>query len=123
MNLTRRQQLMTVRVLVFSILLYPSLTYLATPLVQSHANGQWTVVCTLQGEKAVFVDFGGQPDAAPDSCPALKLLQLLGSSPVSVPSVVPGHPLYALATSGTFQPVVFRPPPFLEFSSRAPPLA
>ncbi len=112
---------MTAWVLTFSILLYPLLTYLATPLVQSHAEGQWTVVCTLQGEKAVFVDFGGKQSGAPDTCPALKLLQLVGSTPVSLPFAIFGQPQYGLTNGGAFEPVAFRPPPFVKFSSRAPP--
>lgn len=122
MRVFRRQRAMTAWVLVFSILLYPLLTYLATPLVQSHADGQWIVVCTLQGEKAVFVDFDGKQSGAPESCPALKLLQLFGSTPVSLAAAVSTQPLYLLATAGTFEPDVFHPPPFLKYSSRAPPI-
>ena len=107
--------------LTISILLYPLLTYLATPLVQSHAEGQRVVVCTLQGEQAVLIDFESSSGSVPETCPALKLLQLLTTADKAVPPSVPTQILHALIPSPVFVPYPYSAPHAQAYSSRAPP--
>ena len=107
--------------LTISILLYPLLTYLVTPLVQSHTEGQWVVVCTLQGEQAVLIDFESVSDSVPEACPALKLLQILATADKAVLPEVPTQILHALAPSPVFVPHPYAAPHARAYSSRAPP--
>ena len=118
---TRNQRLNTVWVLTISILLHPLLSYLATPLVESHENGQWSVVCTLQGERTVFVDFDNGQGGDPASCPALKLLQIVGSASMSAPPAIPKPVLDAALLIRPQSVYPYLTPPFSVFSSRAPP--
>lgn len=116
------QTTVTACVLAVSILLHPLLTYLATPLVNSHGDGQRIVLCTLQGEQTRFVDFNSGQDE-PESCPALKLLQVIGTGSVAVPPFVPGRQLYASVSVGTSVDYPYLAPHFAFFPSRAPPLS
>jgi len=118
---TRNQRLHTAEVLVISILLYPLLSYLTTPLVSSHEDGVWSVVCTLQGTQQVFIDLDGDP-AGPESCPALKLLQAAGTATPAMPPAMPGQFLYAASVAERQRQYPYHTPHLSVFSSRAPPL-
>ena len=122
-RLSRDQRTFTAWVLAVSILMYPLLTYLSTPLVKSHGNGEWTIVCTLQGEQAVFIDFDGDRADGADSCPALKLLQLVTAGSLSAPPPVPFHKLLRLDSSDQTLAYHYRALHFSVFPSRAPPFA
>ena len=121
--MVRDQRTATAWLLAVSILLQPLLTYLATPLAGQHGNGQWTVVCTLQGEKTVFVELGPAPAEGPDACPALKLLQAFGTGSVAVPPRLPALQLYASVAIATPVDYPYIAPHFSVFPSRAPPLS
>ena len=122
-RISRDQRALTAWMLAVSILMYPLLTYLSTPLVKSHGNGQWTIVCTLQGERAAFIDFESDRADGADSCPALKLLQLVTTGSVSAPPPVPRHKLLHLSSSDQSFAYHYRAPHFSVFPSRAPPFA
>lgn len=109
--------------LAVSILMYPLLTYLSTPLVQSHGDGQWAIVCTLQGERTVLIDFDGDRADGADPCPVLKLLQLVATGSVSTAPPVPSHILLRLSLSDQSLAYHYRAPHFSVFPSRAPPFA
>ena len=109
--------------LAVSILMYPLLTYLSTPLVKSHGNGEWTVVCTLQGERAILIDFDGDRTDGADPCPALKLLHLVTTGSLSAPPPVPNHRLLRLDSSDQTLAYRYRALHFSVFPSRAPPFA
>jgi hypothetical protein len=115
--------MLTAWMLAISILMYPLLTYLSTPLVMSHGDGQWTIVCTLQGERAVFIDFDGDRSDGADPCPVLKLLQLVATGSVSTAPPVPGHKLLRLSLSDQPPAYHYRAAHFSVFPSRAPPFA
>ena len=121
-SLTRDKRNATAWLLAASILLHPLLTYLATPLVSAHGSGQWIVVCTLQGEQAHFLEFDDSKLNGPESCPALMLLQVVGTGSMAVPPFVPGRQLYTSASVDTAVDYPYLAPHFAFFPSRAPPL-
>ena len=122
-GLTRDQSRVTAWLLAFSILLHPLLTYLATPLVSAHENGYWTVVCTLQGAQKRFVEFDTGEANGFESCPALKLLQVVGTGSAAIPPFVPSLRLYASVPVGTSVDYPYLAPHFAFFPTRAPPLS
>ena len=112
--------------LILSILLYPLLTYLATPAVQVRHDGHWTLVCTLKGLKAVYVDletYGGLQVDADDHCPALDLLELVGTAFRPAPQRYPDEIAYALAVLDQSDRRGYLSSHHFVFSSRAPPRA
>ena len=126
MNFSKQQHAVTVWVLTASILLYPLLTYLATPTVKTSGTGQLLVVCTLNGQKQVYVDFGadtaGQADYD-EYCPALELVKLAGS--LYQPSL-PQAPVALFYQTGVLAKAVKPEYPgrfSSAYSPRAPPLA
>ena len=108
--------------LVGSILLYPLFTYLATPIAHTTVNGEWVVVCTLQGEKSVFVETGRQAESPSDACPALKLLQLTSSSKTAEPVTLPSRVVTYTLAQADVPGYLYYTPHFSVFPSRAPPL-
>ena len=117
-HIRRDQRTLTAWMLAVSILMYPLLTYLSTPLVPSHA-----IVCTLQGERTVLIDFDGDRADGADPCPVLKLLQLVATGSVSTAPPVPSHILLRLSLSDQSLAYHYRAPHFSVFPSRAPPFA
>lgn len=121
LGLIRARKGMVPWMLTINILLYPLLTYLATPSVQSHAHGQWVVICTLEGNKAVQIDFETASDRAPETCPALKLMHQLTGPDQVVPPGLPVLLLHALTGAPASQPYPYRPPHVRTYPPRAPP--
>lgn len=122
-DLIRARQGMVPWVLTVNILLYPLLTYLGTPSVQSHAHAQWVVVCTLQGEKAVQVDFNSGSGQAPEACPALKLMHQLASANEVALCELPALVLHALIGQLVANRYSYLSPHVRTYPSRAPPTA
>ena len=104
-------------------LLQPVLAYLATPLVTHDKDGQQVVICTLEGEKIVDLALPGPvEDHGADHCPALQLLQLVGSVQLPTPPAIPEALLYAV--DAVDQTVTARSSStgFSAYSTRAPPV-
>ncbi|MGD2116795.1 MAG: hypothetical protein PVG66_00405 [Chromatiales bacterium] len=124
MNFSKQQHILTAWVLTASILLYPLLTYLATPTVKTSETGQLLVICTLQGEKQVYVDFGASPDGQAshdDFCPALELVKLAG---YLYQPALPEPPIALFFSAGLLSNAALpnNPASFaVAYSSRAPP--
>lgn len=114
----------TAWVLIAQILLQPLLAYWVTPHATQGADGQWVVICTLNGNQAVYLDFGADPDSAADDeyCPALQLYQLAGSAQPARPLQIAAPVAYRIGPvdqSGHHQHPAH---PELGFSPRAPPI-
>jgi len=121
-RIPRQERAATVWLLVALVLLQPVLTYLATPWFVQDDEGHYLTMCTLEGEKRVYVgDLFGDAEAEPEHCPALELLQLAESARVPAPLEAPLQALYAVAL---LEQTADRPHHKLHFSayaSRAPP--
>jgi hypothetical protein len=112
--------------LIGCFLLQPVIVYLATPMPGAGRDGVHTLICTLQGTREVVLNLRSKGRSTPvddNDCPALKLLQLVGSAQISVPQAAPDLMLFAIEV---LEQTVFRTHrrlPFSAYSSRAPPLA
>jgi hypothetical protein len=114
----RRRRTPLAWLLVVLILLQPVVTYLATPWFAQDDEGHYLTLCTLEGEKRVYVgDLLGDADTAPEHCPALKLLQLAESARAPAPLETPLRALYAVAL---LEQTADRPRHRLHFSAYAP---
>lgn len=116
----------TAWLLIVGFLLQPVLGYLVTPVVTHDAKGQTVVVCTLQGERRVTLEFPPIVDKSSDQqdaehCSALKLYQLSSMAHVSAPPFAPSLSLYAVAVAGQTADRSHRSLHFSAYSTRAPP--
>ncbi|MCP5312189.1 MAG: hypothetical protein H6955_01445 [Chromatiaceae bacterium] len=123
---TATRNTLTAWLLVAGLLASPLLTYLATPLAQRHADGVWTVLCTLKGNEPVFIALAegpgtGEADSA--DCPALQMLQMFGHAtpPAAVPG--PNRIAHLLALAVAPRSPGYFPEHFSAFPTRGPPLA
>jgi hypothetical protein len=108
--------------LVALVLLQPVLTYLATPWFAQDDEGHYLTLCTLEGERRVYVgDLFGDVDTEPEHCPALKLLQLAESARTPAPLEPPLRALYAVALLEQTADRPDYPLHFSAYASRAPP--
>lgn len=128
--------------MIAQFLLQPLLAYWVTPRVTGDGHGRWVVMCTLNGTRTRYVDFGSAldsiraPDSQPDAtsapgqsadpendyCPALKLYQLAGSAQIAQPPQAPPAMAYLVGLidqSASHQHHVSLTP---GYSSRAPPI-
>lgn len=123
---TATRNTLTAWLLVAGLLASPLLTYLATPLAQRHADGVWTVLCTLKGNEPVFIALAegpgtGEADSA--DCPALQMLQMFGHAtlPLQCP-VRTGSPICWRWPSRRAVQAIFpnTSPPFRPAARRSP---
>lgn len=124
MRFSRGTNAISVWVLTASILLYPLLTYLVSPTVATRSDGQWVVICTLNGLKAHYVEteYALDVEPAPDEhCPALQLVQLVSMSALPSPMLVPSATMSLLGSVEQPPFYRYRPPHVSVFPTRAPP--
>jgi hypothetical protein len=114
----------TAWLLVFGILLQPLIAYLVTPWVSQDSRGHYVLLCTLNGLQEVYVDGDQAAGAATEdeSCPALKLFNLISSARPVTPFQVPEVTLFAVtAPDSRFErPVLLHQPSV--YPIRAPPI-
>lgn len=121
----RRWRNGTAWLLVSGILLQPLIAYLVTPWVTQDARGHYVLLCTLKGLQEVYVD-DGQAAATPnedDTCPALKLFNLISSAKPVAPFQLPEitRPAVTLPVSRLELPVLLHQSSV--YPIRAPPIA
>jgi hypothetical protein len=118
----RRRRTPLAWLLVALILLQPVVTYLATPWFAQDDAGHYVTMCTLEGEKRVFVgDLLGDTDTDSEHCPALKLLQLAESARAPTPLEAPLRALYAVTLLEQTARQAHHDLHFSAYASRAPP--
>ena len=121
---SQRRRATTVWLLVGLILLQPVLTYLATPWFAQDDAGHYVTLCTLEGERQVYVgDLFDEPAGESGHCPALKLLQLAGTAATPVPPTAAAGTLYLVALVDQTSARAHRSLHFSAYASRAPPIA
>jgi hypothetical protein len=112
-------------VLIAVFLCQPILAYLATPMAVIDRNGSYSMVCTLQGMQVKLVTEQSSiaDKQVPDEeCPAIKLLQMIGSTQISLPPVTPFFCLNAIGLNDQAADRSHRQLHFSAYPCRAPPL-
>ena len=121
----RRWRNGTAWLLVSGILLQPLIAYLVTPWVAQDSRGHYVLLCTLNGLQEVYVDGERTADApaGDESCPALKLFNLISSANPVAPFQLPEVMLVAVTApvSRLEHPVLLHQPSV--YPIRAPPVA
>lgn len=123
--ISRRQRAITAWVLIAGILLQPILTFLASPWFTEDGQGHLTVICTLEGLKEVYVDDSSPLTQQTDDeyCPALELIQLVGSAHQVAPPVIAPLALYFVGLVDQTYDQEHHSLHYSAYSTRAPPIA
>lgn len=111
-------------VLILGFLCQPVLAYLATPMQVTDRNGFHAVVCTLKGTRQeVYIDLPSiAAEQASQTCSAIELFQLAGTTQIALPPVPPAPLLYLVAVQDQTADHQRRRLHFSAYASRAPPL-
>ena len=121
----RRWRNGTAWLLILGILLQPLIAYLVTPWVSQDSRGHYVLLCTLNGLQEVYVDDQGGSEAPADgeSCPALKLFNLISSAKPVTPFQVPEVKLFSVTAPADRleRPILLRHSSV--YAIRAPPIA